>query len=137
MKKANELFRSVEVTYIFGNTGTGKTRYVLEKHGYRNVCRVTNYETLFKNYRGEDVIMLDDFRSSVNLKDMMNILDGYPLILPGSNKAAAYTKVYIVSGVPLENQYLHLQSELPTVWQAFNRRIHNVYDFNIPIKIIK
>lgn len=36
----------LEVVYISGATGTGKTRGVLEKHGYSNVFRVTDYAIL-------------------------------------------------------------------------------------------
>ncbi len=42
-----EIFRKLEVTYILGDTGTGKTRSVMEKYGYSNVYRVTNYKAPF------------------------------------------------------------------------------------------
>ena len=50
-------FRQLEVTYIYGATGTGKTRGVMEKYGYSNIFRVTDYDHPFDNYKGQDVII--------------------------------------------------------------------------------
>ena len=36
-------WRNLEVTYIFGKTGSGKTRSVMDKYGYENCYRVTDY----------------------------------------------------------------------------------------------
>ena len=36
-EKVKNIFRKLEVVYIWGQTGVGKTRYVLEKYGYTNV----------------------------------------------------------------------------------------------------
>jgi len=35
--------RSLEVCYIFGTTGAGKTRYIYTQHNPREVCRITDY----------------------------------------------------------------------------------------------
>jgi hypothetical protein len=75
-------FRELEVTYIFGPTGTGKTRSVMEKYGYRNVFRVTGYEHPFDGYKGQEIVVFEEFRSSLKIQDMLNYLDGYPLELP-------------------------------------------------------
>jgi hypothetical protein len=48
-------YRHVEVTYIFGSSGTGKTRSIYEKHSPYDICRVTNY----RNGRN---IYFDDYR---------------------------------------------------------------------------
>ena len=37
-------WRELEVTYIFGKTGSGKTRSVMDKYGYSNCFRVTDYK---------------------------------------------------------------------------------------------
>ena len=131
--KFNNIFRKLEVTYIFGRTEKGKTRYIMDKYGYTNVYRVTKYDhTAFDTYKGQDVVVFEEFRSSFKIEDMLNYLDGYPLMLPSryNDKEAAYTKVYIVTNWTLEQQYKNVQSEHPTTWQALNRRIHSIYDFD-------
>ena len=66
------------------------------------------------------------------MSSMLNYLDIYPLQLPARfhNKTACYTKVFIVSNVPLCEQYPNIQRDNPTTWQAFLRRLLEVYNFN-------
>ena len=62
---------------------------------------------------------------------MLNYLDGYPLDLPCryNNKIACFTKVYIISNLPLNDQYRDIQREYEETWKAFLRRIHKVMYF--------
>ena len=121
-------FRNLDITYIWGDTGTGKTRGVMEGHGYLNVFRVTDYQHPFDNYSGQDVVLFDDFRSSLPLTDMLKYLDGYPLELPCryANKFACFTKVYLISNNPLTYQYQNIQRDDYDSWLAFLRRINRV-----------
>lgn len=129
-EKYGEEWRNVDVAYIWGKTGVGKTRSVVEKHGYRNVFRVTNYTHPFDGYKGQDVILFDEFRSSLKFSDMLSYIDGHPVMLPCrySDKVACYTKVYIISNIPLEKQYPLVQIEEPAGYEAFRRRIKEVYE---------
>lgn len=124
-------FRQLDVTYIWGPTGTGKTRGVMEEHGYDKVCRVTDYDHPFERYNGEDVLIFDEFRSQLRISDMLNYLDGYPLMLPCryANRQACYTKVYLILNIPLDNQYRGVQMDEPLTWKAFLRRIHHVVEY--------
>ncbi|WP_258111599.1 hypothetical protein [Alicyclobacillus sp. SP_1] len=124
-------FRKLEVNYIWGPTGVGKTKYVMEKHGYSTVYRVTDYEHPFDQYESQDVLLFDEFRSQLKISDMLNYLDGYPLQLPCryTNRQACYTKVYILSNMMLEQQYTNIRMEQASTWMAFKRRIHKVQYF--------
>lgn len=119
-------FRNTTSTYIFGETATGKTRYVMEKHGYENVYRVTDYKHPFDGYQGQDVICFEEFRSSLSISRMLNYLDGYPLELPCRyhNKIACFTTIYIISNIPLSKQYEYEQNLELETWNAFLRRIN-------------
>lgn len=123
------IFRQLEVTYIYGLSGTGKTRGVMDNYGYENVYRITDYDHPFDQYKGQDVVIFEEFRSSLKIQDMLNYLDGYPLMLPCrySNRVACFTKVFILTNVSLDAQYPNIiESE---TWKAFNRRIHNVIKY--------
>ncbi len=87
-----KVWRNLEVHYIWGETGAGKTRYVMEKYDY-DVFRITNYDHPFDDYKSQDVILFDEFRSSLKIDDMLKYLDGYPVLLPCrySDKVACYT----------------------------------------------
>ncbi len=126
-----EIFRKLEVTYLFGDTGSGKTRSVMERYGYANVFRVTNYKHPFDQYKGQDIIMFEEFQSSIPMNQMLVYLDGYPVMLPCrySDKVACFTKVYILSNIDLKEQYPNVQDYSPETWRAFLRRIHKVQVF--------
>lgn len=125
-------FRDLDVQYWYGVTGSGKTRTVLEHFGYENVYRVSDYTHPFDSYKCQDVLVLDEFRSDLKIGLMLNLLDGYPLDLPCryNNKTACFTKVYIISNIPLEQQYVNIQREQSETWLAFCRRINVVKYFN-------
>lgn len=121
-------WREMSCLYVYGDTGTGKTRSIMESYGYENVFRVTDYRHPFDNYRGQDVVIFEEFRSSFHVSDMLNYLDGYPLELPCryANKYACYTKVYIVSNIPLSKQY---HNEPQETIEAFLRRLKGVLHY--------
>lgn len=124
-------FRNLEVTYIFGETETGKTRYVMEKYGYENVYRVTDYKHPYDQYKAEDVLLLEEFDSQLRIQNFLVLAEGYPLDLPCryANRQACFTKIYIISNICLKQQYKDIQHKEPKVWVAFLRRIHRVMQF--------
>lgn len=129
-------WRNLSVTYIWGETGAGKTRSVMDLYGYGNVYRVMDYAHPFDGYKGQEVILFDEFRSQLPLSSMLVYLDGYPVELPCryANKQARFTKVFLVSNIPLEQQYPTVQMDKPGDWAAFRRRIqvvqHKTRDFD-------
>lgn len=108
-------FRALHITYLWGKTRSGKTRSVMDKYGYGNVYRITDYKNPFDGYRGQDVIVFEEFRSSLPIQDMLKYLDGYPLALPCCyyNKQACYTQIYIITNIPFEKQYPQIQRDSP------------------------
>jgi hypothetical protein len=128
-----DTWRELEVTYIYGKTGTGKTRSIMEKYGYSSVHRITDYTHPWDSYQAtkHQVVVFEEFRSSLKIQDMLNYLDGYPceLVARYRNKVATYLQVYIVSNLPLENQYENIQKESSKTWNAFIRRIGKVLHY--------
>lgn len=131
-------WRNLDVTYIYGKTGLGKSRYVMEKYGYSNVFRVTDYTHPWDTYQGQDVVVFEEFASSLCIQHMLNYLDGYPLKLPArySDKQACFTKVYIISNIALTGQYPNVHDEQHDVWMALMRRITKVMWFKSKSEII-
>ncbi len=118
----------LQVIYIYGVTGSGKTRGILDQHGDANVYRVTDYQHPFDSYSCQPVIAFDEYRSQIRISDMLNYCDIYPIELSAryANKYACFDTVYIVSNWPLEQQYENVQEENAESWKAFLRRIHKV-----------
>ena len=121
-------FRELQVYYIYGNAGTGKTSSVYEKYGFENIYSVDDYKHPFDEYNGEDVLLLDEYRSNFEITYFLKLLDRYPLKLRAryGNKVACYTKVYIISNVPLNEQYPNLDE---TTRQALDRRIQKIIHY--------
>lgn len=128
--------RELEVTYLFGSTGMGKTRGIFAKHDPRDIYRVTNYRTgrgvSFDGYTGQNVLVFEEFASQIPIEEMLNYLDVYPLYLPAryADKVACYTKVYITSNLPITAQYVDVQHSRPETYKAFCRRIHRIVKYN-------
>lgn len=122
-------WRTLDVVYMFGKTGTGKTRAVMTEYGYSNCYRVTDYKHPFDTYDGQDVLVFEEFRGGLKHGDMLNYLDGYPLLLPCRyfNRQACYTKVYIITNIPPDNQYLSVDQSSR---EAFFRRINQVISYH-------
>lgn len=118
----------LEVTYCYGVTGSGKTRSILDQYGDENVYRVTDYLHPYDSYNCQPIIVFEEFRNSLPIKEMLNYCDIYPMELPArySNKYACYKKVFIISNWSLEMQYKEQQENDGESWNAFLRRIHKV-----------
>jgi len=75
--------RMVEVCYIFGASGTGKTRGIYAKHNSKDIYRITNYRhgnnAFFDGYQGQDILVFEEFNSQIPIEEMLNYLDIYPL----------------------------------------------------------
>ena len=126
--------REIEVCYLYGATGTGKTRSIYEKHQAEEICRITDYgknSIRFDAYTGQDVLVFEEFISQIPISDMLNYLDIYPLTLPAryNDRIACYTKVYITSNVTLKEQYLNIRRNHLETWRAFLRRIHKMVEY--------
>lgn len=123
---------NLKVVYLYGATGQGKTRSVLDTYGDSSVYKVTNYKNPFDLYACQPVMCFDEFRSQLPISDMLEYLDVYPLILPAryNGKVMCAETIYIISNLALEDQYSHVQTDSPETWKAFLRRIHEVHYYD-------
>lgn len=57
--------RFIKVHYLYGDSGTGKTRSIYEKHPPEEICRITNYpangNVQFDAYKGQSVLVFEEF----------------------------------------------------------------------------
>ena len=125
--------RKLTVTYLYGATGTGKTSGIYKKHPASEICRITDYNgkngVRFDAYHGQDVLVFEEFNSQIPIEAMLNYLDIYPLMLPAryTDRTACFTKVYITSNIPINEQYIDVRHNRFETWKAFIRRIDHVF----------
>lgn len=126
-KNGNE-WRDIEVTYIEGATGTGKTRGIVESYGYRNIWRIVKDDYSWNGYVDQDVAVFEEFRNTFAFTDMLNFLDGHPVQGRAMHgfRQLGYKNVFMCSNWRLDEQYKNIQEEHPRDWQAFLRRINKV-----------
>ncbi len=102
--KETPILRNVEVNWLCGSTGCGKSfEYVrlCEKYGAENVFMVSDYLNPFDNYQGQEVIIFDEFRGQFRLAEFLQYTQGYRQEIRAryANRYALWTKVYITSPV--------------------------------------
>lgn len=124
-----KLRENIQVTYIYGSSGAGKTKTIYDTYEFKDIYRVTDYEHPFDNYNYEPIMVFDEFSSQIKIELMLTLLDVYPVQLPCryNNKWACYDKVYIISNKPIERQYNDPFKPITDEQEkAFRRRIHQV-----------
>ncbi len=90
-------WRDVQVTVLWGSTGTGKTRQVMEKD---DVYKIDPPYKWWDGYEGESILLIDDYkRNAIDRGFLLNLLDGYRLRLEtkGGHTWALWTQVYITT----------------------------------------
>lgn len=136
-------FRDLKITYYSGISGVGKTHMVYDCHQAIDICRITNYRInkgiSFDSYNGQKIIVFDNFCSSIPIDEMIDYLDIFPISLPARfyDRYAVYEYVYILSTLPLHEQYQDMQKYYPMKWNAFIRRITKIIEIQETGEIIE
>ena len=125
-------YRKMDVIYIFGKTGTGKTRSVYQNYDSAEICTINDYNGtgIFDAYDSSRVkiLCLDEFRSSITFNLLLSLTDGnfQTINCRYSNRTATHTTVLIISNITLLEQYPNIQQTEPESWKALLRRISEV-----------
>lgn len=81
LAECNKGWRNINVIYVEGEAGDGKSRNAFERYPKNfktNVAEKTSFP--FNGYHGEKVLWLDELRPGIfSHGELMQILDGYPL----------------------------------------------------------
>ena len=98
-----------------------------------------NYKNPWDRYKGQDIIIFDEFHSQIQITEMLRWLDFHPLALPCryKDKQACYTQVYFTSNEPFDRIYPNVKTEKPRTFDALMARIQNVYNFDDPRQMEK
>jgi|GEM_PF-1179009 len=131
--------RKIHTTYIYGKEGAGKTSYCERVLGLQPMevhiigeYDVDNRKGMFDEYKNHDVIMFDEFDSSVDITKLNTWLNGRPTPLSARNrnKTPTFTKVFIVSNYPIDRHWKK-QRECPVnskelSYRGFMRRVNEI-----------
>lgn len=139
--KYKKISRQVNVTYLYGPPGCGKSTYIDNRVGFENSFRVDTYDnSAFTNYAGESVLVLDEFvgHGQFKVTTLNKFLDTRPVQLRGLGcvKYACWNEVYIISNLHPKDTFKDLRDDEQILKKAFLRRLHNVWRMDNKRKII-
>lgn len=103
LAKAQQVERNVEVCWLWGKAGSGKSRLAragLTINDYFRLPAPQGGRIWWDGMEGESVLVIEEFNSNtMPIENLLEILDRYPLQLPvkGAFTWANWTKVFITS----------------------------------------
>lgn len=115
--------------YVFwGATGTGKSRRAWEEATFDAYPKDPNTK-FWDGYRGQENVVIDEFRGLINISHMLRWLDRYPIIveIKGSSCVLNAKKIWITSNLKPDVWYSELDDETKS---ALRRRFTQVIHFN-------
>lgn len=120
-QRAIQMFKegfTPEVHVRWGEPGTGKSRYVYEKHRPEDIYELNLGDGCQKSvwwdgYRGQEVILINDFDGELGWKYLLRLLDRYPfrMQVKGSHCWRLCKYIYITSNDAPERWYGHYRPE--------------------------
>lgn len=124
--------REMEVVLFIGDPNTGKShkaRMYAKLYGkYYTLGQPNNGALWWDGYKGEESIVIDEFKGWITPTQLNAILDKYklPLNIKGATTYARYTHVFITSNYPPEEWYSD-----KVIWNKASllRRITHIYQY--------
>lgn len=111
-----------EVVWLYGPTGTGKSRYVHERE--TDLWVAMSSHKWWQGYRQQEAILFDDFRCNfAPFADMLRILDRYPLQaeVKGGSVHINSPRMYITSQFPPHKVYCRERRSGEDIRQLYRR----------------
>lgn len=131
LKNSRRFFKT-EVIWLYGSTGTGKSRFAwtAAPEAYMK-CSSHKW---WDGYTGQDVVIVDDYRPSAHLPFhfMLNLMDRYPLSVEvkGATVEFISKKIYITSPYSPQEVCENLEWVKEEMKDQFLRRIDEVRHFS-------
>lgn len=116
-------YRDVKVSVVWGKTGVGKTRRIVELE--QDNLYLKDNSQWWDHYDQHQAVLFDDFYGQHRVSEMLRWLDGYhvQLNVKGGHTWLHATRIYITSNHPPELWYPSIDNE---VRAALNRRINTI-----------
>lgn len=134
---SNTIKKDLVVVYIEGGSGVGKTSSIFNYYGNK-ACYIKQYsKNVFDNYKNQNVLVFDEYRSQLDFSEFLSFIDIYPVELSRryTNMYGNYNVVFILTNWSPLQQYSYQRTNDYKSWQGFERRLHFVLKFESRDKI--
>ena len=117
-----------EVYVFWGSTGTGKSRRAWDEATWDAYPKDPNSK-FWDGYRGQENVVIDEFRGAISISHMLRWLDRYPTIVEVKGSSCVFNakRIWITSNLGPEMWYPDLDAETT---MALRRRFTQVIHFN-------
>lgn len=121
-------YQKPKVILLYGKTRTGKSRRA-NANGAFSISVDSQWP--FNEYRGQPIVVFDDYRGELKIGYFLKLLDGHPISVPiqySGNKPWIPKRIYITSNEHPKNWYPKLAIEQPETYAALLGRF-DVIDY--------
>jgi hypothetical protein len=86
-----------KVFWLWGASGTGKTKKVFDEFGIDNIYALSDFQWLGEGYKQQECYLIDDFRhNDIKFNFLLKLLDRYPFTLSFKGGSIPMNSPYIV-----------------------------------------
>ncbi|ASH99040.1 putative replication-associated protein [Human fecal virus Jorvi3] len=114
-----------EVIYIYGSTGTGKSKYA---HQFDKNAYTKSFDKWWDQYNGQDTVIMDDYHGELSFNQLLALTDRYECRIEYKGSSLQFNSKYlfIISTRLPDDWYPEIS---PLRMEEFYRRIDTVIYF--------
>ena len=116
------------VIWIFGETGLGKTRYVMDRFGPTNIY-IKDMEKWWDGYIGQQCVLFDDFRGGETFHKLLRMTDRYPMTVQVKNAVRQLNSPFIIFTSCHKPHEVYTNEKIQEDIGQFYRRIDMVHHY--------
>lgn len=132
----------LSVTLLYGDTGLGKTRTVMDRYGADDdffIAPLNNGTMWYDTYDGHTKVLLDDFAGKMShlpLTSLLRLLDRYPVLVPtkGGHTWWLPNEVYVTTNILPKDWYSW--EGRGEHYKALARRFSRVVLYYVPLSSV-
>lgn len=109
--------------WFYGPTAIGKSYEAFKEFDYKSHYLKCNEDKWWDGYKGQDIVLLNEFRGQICLSSLLELVDEYPLTVPVRNKEPVpfLARVVIVTSAKHPTECYHNCNEkFDQIYRRFN-----------------